>query len=381
MNREENKKELRPQAEADTQPAVAAVQAAEPGLPEPEQKEKQEPTKKQRIPFYRWLLPWKGDSGREIIYKIISLAALCVFFVCAGILVNDFLIEPLQNDTEQKDIRSIYYAESKTGSSPNSSAQTSSNAAPERDAQGHLIRFVELQKINPDIVGWIKIPNTIIDLPVTQAGSKDPEFYLDHDYNKKYSKFGTVFADFRAPVMNPKTKSMILYGHSLRSGRMFTELNKYKSLDFYRQNPVFSFDTADGESQWKIISVFLTNTLPEQGTPFDYLKTSFKNDSDYLNFVYQMRIRSLFNTGVSIDANDQILLLSTCSYEFDDFRQVVVARKVRSGESAAVDTSAAVTNPKTLYPDCWYTKNGGKKPVWPSTYEQAVKEKVLSWGE
>lgn len=41
---------------------------------------------------------------------------------------------------------------------------------------------------------------------------------------------------------------------------------------------------------------------------------------------------------------------------------VVVARKVRKGESASVDTSAAVMNPNPLYPDVWYQLFGGSKP-------------------
>lgn len=369
MNRDNNQKEPTP---AKTEPP-----AQEPAAPPAKQEKK-------HVPFLQWLLPWKGDSAREVLYKTIFLAASAVFLVCAGILVNEYLIEPMRNDSEQQDLRSIYYEDSKPSASSadgGDSQPAASSAPPERDAQGRLIRFINLQKINPDIVGWIKLPNTVIDLPVLQAGKSQPEFYLDHDYNKKPSKYGSIFADYRAPVTDKKSKSVILYGHSLRSGRMFTQLDKYKSLDFYKQNPVFSFDTAQGESQWKIISVFVTNTLPEQGEIFDYMKTSFKNDSDYLNFAYQLRIRSLLNTGVSFNANDKLLLLSTCSYEFDDFREVVVARKVRDGESAAVDTDAAVQNPKTLYPDCWYRKNGGKKPQWPAAYEQAVKQKLLSWGE
>lgn len=337
-----------------------------------------------RLPLFRSMFPQKGDSRKQIAYKMISLLAGCVFLVCAALLVNDLILQPAFSDREQQDIRKIYYANTQP-SPPSSSAASNetpvSSAPPERDAQGRLIRFVELQKVNPDIVGWIKVPNTIIDLPVLQANKKDPEFYLDHDYNKKYSKFGSIFADAQSNAADGKAKSVILYGHALNSGRMFTQLNKYKNYNFYKSNPVFTFDTAAGPSQWKIISILLTNTLPEQGTPFDYMKTSFKSESDYLNFVYQLRIRSLFNTGVSFRADDQIVLLSTCSYEFTDFREVVVARKVRAGESETVDVSHAAYNNKVVFPDCWYKKNGGQKPVWPATYEQAVQNKVLSWSE
>lgn len=337
---------------------------------------------KVRVPFYRSLLPWRGDSKKQIVYKLISLFAVCVFLVCAAWILNDLVIQPAIVDKSQQDIQAIYYAADSSASAANAKpAGATVSAPPERDAQGRLVRFVNLQKVNPDIVGWIKIPNTIIDLPVLQADKKNPEFYLNHDYNRKYAFFGSIFADCNTPVAGGQSRSVILYGHSLNSGRMFTQLNQYKSLDFYKTTPVFTFDTVDGQYQWKIISVFLTNTLPEQGEPFNYLRTDFKNDSDYLNFVYQLRIRSLYNTGVSFNADDKLLLLSTCSYEFTDFREVVAARRVRPGESDTVDVQRAEWNSKVLYPDCWYKKNGGTKPSWPKTYEQAKKNNMLSWGE
>lgn len=338
---------------------------------------------KKRLPFFRSLLPWKGDSKKLIFYKMISLAAVCVFLVCAALLINDLAIQPMLSDKEQQDIKKIYYenAPSFASSASQSSETPTSSAQPERDTQGRLVRFVNLQKVNSDIVGWIKIPNTIIDLPVLQASTNRADFYLTHDYNKNYSFYGSIYADCHAPAAGGKSRSIILYGHSLNSGRMFTQLKNYKELNFYKATPAFTFDTVDGQSQWKVISVFLTNTLSEQGEPFNYMKTIFKNDSDYLNFVYQLRIRSIYNTGVSFNANDKIVLLSTCSYEFTDFREVVVARKVRAEESDTVNTDHAEYNNKALYPDCWYKKNGGTKPLWPSTYEQAVKEKVLSWDE
>ena len=334
-------------------------------------------SKKDKLPFYRSLLPWQGDSKKLIVNKVICLIAGCVFLVCAALLIQDLFVLPAMAYTEQQDMKHIYYASSE---STVSEAPVSS-VPPERDAQGRLIKFLELQKINSAIVGWIKVPNTIIDLPVLQASVKNPEFYLNHDYNKNYSKYGSVFVDSRCSVEKEKSRSILLYGHSLHSGRMFTPLNQYKTLDFYKTAPVFTFDTIDSQSKWKIISVFLTNTLPDQGEPFNYLKTNFKSNSDFLSFVYQMRIRSLYNTGVSFNKDDKIVLLSTCSYEFTDFREVVVARKVRTGESDEVDIEKASYNNKVVYPDCWYKKNGGKKPIWPSTYEQAAKKKLLSWGE
>ena len=75
-----------------------------------------------------------------------------------------------------------------------------------------------------------------------------------------------------------------------------------------------------------------------------------------------MLIRSIINTGVDVLPSDELLTLSTCTYEFHEARFIIVARKVRDGESETVDTSQATMNPSPLYPDIWYQLFGGTKP-------------------
>lgn len=338
--------------------------------------EETEPPKK-KLPFYRNWIPWKGDSRREIARKCVSLVALCVFLVSVGILLNELVIQPILADKNADDIKKIYY-QSVTSSSNSPASQP---PAPQRDSSGRLIKFVELQKINNDIKGWIQIPNTVIDYPVLQSSITSPEYYLKRDYHKAYTKYGSIFLDARCNVLKPPTiqKNHILYGHSMQDGRMFAALIKFNELNVYKSSAVFTYDTLVKTANWKIISVFKTNTDSSQGKIFDYLKTDFNSDSDYMNFIYQLRIRSIIQTPVDIKPTDQIVTLSTCSYEFDGFRTVVVARRVRDGESATVDTSKAQINPNVLYPNCWYEKNGGKAPNLPSTYEQAKKQGLIDW--
>jgi len=64
--------------------------------------------------------------------------------------------------------------------------------------------------------------------------------------------------------------------------------------------------------------------------------SDFENDKDFMNYVYNVRVRSLFNCPVDVNEDDELVTLSTCSYEFTNFRTVVVARKVRAGESTKV---------------------------------------------
>ena len=271
------------------------------------------------------------------------------------------VIQPAMVDKKSDYVQQIYHAEGY--------------------ADQEVNKFDELQKINPDIKGWLRIPDTVVDYPVLQSGEDDPEYYLYLDYEKKYSKYGSLFFDARNSIHleDPNSKSLIIYGHSMNDGRMFGSLLNYGSLDYYKAHPTFELDTVDYDADWKIFSVFKTNVLASQGEPFNYLRTAFANESDFLNFVYQIQIRSLFDTGVDISPDDQIVLLSTCSYEMPDFRTVIVARKVREGEEPTVDVNKATWNPTVLYPDGWYSAKGGTKPQHPDTFEEALAQGKIDW--
>ena len=124
------------------------------------------------------------------------------------------------------------------------------------------------------------------------------------------------------------------------------------------------FDTLDGQGDWKIISVFKTNTLKEQGELFNYLMVDFANDKDFLDFVYDVKIRSIIDTPVDVGKNDRLITLSTCSYEMKDFRTVDVENAKLSG------------NP--LMPSGYYSSHGGKSPEV-NGFEKDLAAGKLSW--
>lgn len=82
--------------------------------------------------------------------------------------------------------------------------------------------------------------------------------------------------------------------------------------------------------------------------------------------------RSMVNTGVDLNENDKTVMLSTCSYEYEGFRTVIVARKVRDGEDATVDTSKITENENALYPDIWYP-SGKARTTGPTTLKTLCK--------
>ncbi len=325
--------------------------------------------------FLAAFIPWKGDTAREGILKSLFLICLVVFLTCGGILLNDYVLKPGTVTKDNNELAAIYHSVD-SGSETGSQSQEGETEEPERNEEGNVANIAKLQEINPDIIGWITVPNTVIDLPVLQSSESNPEYYLYQNYKKEYSFAGSIFMDARCTL---QSRAMILFGHSLNSGLMFTDLLDFKSLDFYKSSPVFTFNTIEDENQWKIVSVFLANTDAEHGEPFNYMRVNFQDDSDFMNYVYQIRIRSLFDIPVDFGPEDQLLLLSTCSYEYDDYRLVVAARKVREGESDTVDTSKAAYSSKTVFPENYRKDRGLSLPDWPDTYEEAKEQGLLSW--
>jgi sortase B len=166
---------------------------------------------------------------------------------------------------------------------------------------------------------------------VVQSGNGDPNYYLDKDLNLDYSKAGTLFIDEHSSIEN-KTQNIVIHGHNMVSTveKMFHFMLKYKRKSYYQEHPLITFDSIYNTGEWKVFAVFITNGSSKKEPLFDYTRSTFTGSSDFLNFLYQIKIRSVLNIDdVDLNENDQLLMLSTCSYEADNYRTVVVARKVR----------------------------------------------------
>jgi sortase B len=315
----------------------------------------------------------RNKNGKSTLRKRLFTAAtiLCaaVFFVSAGVLIYQLAILPAQSDNTVNEARSLYRKEETTSEATLTPTTDAPKAAPKAAS------LAELQKINPDVQGWITIPNSVIDYPVLRSPQNDENFYLTHDWKKQSSKYGSIFTASRRTA--PGTNK-VLFGHSMKDGRMFADVLKYANLDFYRSAPVFTYQEGSEVSQWKVFAVIKTNTDASQGQVFNYVRTTFDSSDDFLEFLYQVRLRSVLTLPVNISPSDEILTLSTCSYEFDGFRTAVFARRVRTGESASVDTASACVNSNALYPDCWYVKYGGTQPTFPS-FAEAREQGTISW--
>ncbi len=321
--------------------------------------------------FWKRVIPCSGDRPVDVVRKIILMLAICTFIVSSYMLINILIVEPAQSDSTNQEIKNLFVS---TTEGEGSNSSNGSNG--QQSSGGVLTDFKKLLEVNPDTVGWITIPNTKVDYVVVKPSEdKDPEYYLYRDFYGNNTKYGTVFMDYRS---NLDSKNLILHGHHMQDGRMFANITDYCDLDFYKKRPVFTFNTIYEKNQWKIIAVIKTSTLEKHGEFFNYLRGDFSTDYDFLNFIYDLKVRSIIDCPVDINENDTLVTLSTCGYDFEEFRFVVVARKVRDGESAGVDVSKADYSANPLYPDVWYSTYGGTPPKV-TTFQEAYNKGEIDW--
>lgn len=318
--------------------------------------------------------------------KILNILAIILFLFSAGLLSNEYILKPIQSKKVIEEAKELYHPVSDAVPDsitavpsilPEKDRDPLEEAFSNYDEYGRLKEFSDLLRVNPDVKGWIAIPGTNIDYPVLQTSSEDSEYYLTRNLYKETDKMGSIFIDVNSSVED-KTRNLIIHGHNMTStDNMFHYLLKYDSIDYYKEHPVIHFDTIYEKGTWKILSVFKANANITDDF-FYYTKSVFSDDDDYLEFIYQLRVRSLYNLPVDINENDSIITLSTCSYELDNYRTVIVARKVREGEDESVDTDQAVKNPAILYPANWYQTYGGKAPVITS-FVNALQNGDINW--
>ena len=309
----------------------------------------------ERTGFAYKFIPMRGDGGKEVARKCVVIASFLVFLTALSMLMYNMVFLSMRNAALNGEIQKIAHG---------IEDDTQKDKKPDK---GDTIDWKKLKEVNDEIVGWIEMDNTKIDYPVLwhKGDDRNYQFYLSHNYKKEWDSFGSIFLDYRC-TNGTDSKNTVIHGHHIQDGSFFGDLMKFGgttgNLDFYKKTPTLEFDTPKSQGTYKIISVFKTNTLSTQGEFFNYMIGDFQNEKDFMNYVYNVRIRSLFNCPVDVNEDDELITLSTCSYEFTNWRTVVVARKVRVGESKKVDVSKASLNNNIVWPQVYYSTYGGTRP-------------------
>lgn len=209
----------------------------------------------------------------------------------------------------------------------NSGAATVQVSDVEENATKKILEEYEvLYNKNKSLIGWVKIDDTEINYPVMQTVNNT--YYLDHNIEQEYDKNGSIFMDKDCDVLKPST-NLIIYGHHMKSGKMFGDLDKYSSKSYYEAHPTIQFDTIYEKGTYEIMYVFRSKVYNEDEIVFKYYQFIEANSAEeFYSYMEEMSELSLYDTGVTASYGDRLLTLSTCDSSEPEGRFVVVARRV-----------------------------------------------------
>lgn len=180
------------------------------------------------------------------------------------------------------------------------------------------IQFDELRKINPDVVGWIRVEDTMIDYPIVQTDNN--ETYLETDFEGRKSVAGAIYLDYECEP-DFSGKHNIIYGHHMKNGCMFKDIVKYKDEAFFKEHQNITVYTPEREYHLKPVSALYTDASPLRR------KTVFDTEESFNAYTNEM-IKGCSFLQKPEEPVKQLWSFITCSYEFEDARTILYAAEV-----------------------------------------------------
>lgn len=191
-----------------------------------------------------------------------------------------------------------------------------------KEEKGYEVDFKTLKQVNSDTVGFIKVNGTQIEYPIVKTTNN--EYYLKHNFDKKYNAAGWIFADYQNKF-DGSDKNIVIYGHNRKNGTMFSSLKNILNKDWYENDDNLKINLII-EKESLIYEVFSVYQIKKETY---YIQTNFKNDITYLNFIETLKKRSIKKFNIDVTEQDQILTLSTCAND-NDYRVVLHAKKLNT---------------------------------------------------
>lgn len=184
------------------------------------------------------------------------------------------------------------------------------------DPRPSMLDFASLQEEYPDMVGWIKCKDTLIDYPIMQG--EDNDFYLHHLYNGKEGANGSIFMDW---LNHPDFYdcNSILYGHNMASGQMFHSINGYKFQSYYDTFPTMQLFTPYGDYTVSLIAGFIYSKEADINVEF----LDCADDERVVEYIDWAKSVSTFKSPETVQADDRLVTLVTCTYEYENARYVL----------------------------------------------------------
>lgn len=246
----------------------------------------------------------------------IFLAFFASFFVlCVALLSACFPFRPPIATGEP---------EASKGSSPSKTESPQESFAPLTEDE-RLNAIKNAKEMNGDTYGWIFIPDTKIDYPVMLG--EDNDYYLEHNATRQKSVRGAIFMDYHNAKASQQ-RNLVLYGHNMKNGAMFNSLLAYQDKSFFESHPDIYLYKGENKIRYYVYAAYVADASKY------FHRTEFKSDEAFLEHMHMLKELSEHKPSIKSDleASDQILTLVTCTYEYDDTRFVVHARRSRESD-------------------------------------------------
>lgn len=186
-----------------------------------------------------------------------------------------------------------------------------------------VVDWKALKKVNPDVQGWLYQKDTVINYPVVQGTDNDT--YLHTRFDKQWSGGGTLFVDCRMEK-DFKGFNSIIYGHHMKDGSMFRSIRGYTKEDgYYDKHKTLELATPHGNYHLVVFSAFITKATDEDTYKMTYDEAE---KQAYIDRAWERSELPITKNSVDVTKNDRLVTLSTCAYDYEEARYIVMCKMV-----------------------------------------------------
>lgn len=250
-------------------------------------------------------------------FLFVICVALGLAMILSGYLIFDYYLDRLKAESAYDELSEFAMSEEAEATEPASDLSVDDTTEATECTETNVPVFVDFEKLTaeyPDTVGWIYCEGTPINYPVVQG--KDNLRYLRRLPDGSYNAAGSLFADYRCKEV-AASGNYIIYGHNMKNGSMFGTLVRYKSQNYYDEHPTLYYLTPERTFRIELIAGFVTKSTGE------VYNTQLSAEQ-----VRQFCAESDFSSGITPQDDDVFITLSTCSYEYENARYVVIGRAI-----------------------------------------------------
>jgi sortase B len=249
------------------------------------------------------------------VWKRIIIAVLAIVFIACGVKLY-FVWRDYK-------IADEIYAESRKSFAVSGTTEQAETETPEYFPDIE-VDFATLQEKNPDVTGWIYLPDTEISYPLLYG--QDNSRYTYISYDNTYSNSGSIFIDYRC-AGDLSGRNTIIYGHNMRSGKMFGGLKKLLEQEYFDEHDIFYIVTKEKTLKYQIFSVHKTER------DSDSYSFEFENTAAFENYIAAVKADSEIESDAAVTKSDTLVMLSTCTSTVWNERLVVHAVLIAEKEN------------------------------------------------